>query len=141
MVVKIDLDFEKLMKYERSGSSSASSFIEMESPRQGIEADMYLMELTSPGLETPQSSPRKLMRDDESLINEKELNNSSVETLVRELPSNMADVVSKRLLDAYGKDCLEVEIHSGDKGKELNCHQSELETALAREIAEGVFAV
>ncbi len=109
---------------------------------EGVELELYLMGLTSPGLLTPPQSPRmplecaELLTEDTEIV--KDSTNSSRETLV--LPP------------------LSVEVDGGLSGKFSNSHdtlneQSDEEEGIssnwgskingshAREIAEGVLAV
>lgn len=152
--MKFDLDFDRLMKYEYSSSNSSSttSFAidmgETEMPSQRIEADMYLMDLMTPGLRTPpQSSSRESMKFHELLMNvhmDEVAETSSTETLVKELSPKFRETLSKKLsqmLDEHWHEELE---NNEEDGRTSSSGKSELAEPLEkfrREIIDGVLAV
>lgn len=152
--MKFDLDFDRLMKYEYSSSNSSSttSFAtdmgEMEMPSQGIDADMYLMDLMTPGLRTPpQSSSRESMRFHELLMNvhgDEVAETSSTKTLVKEMLPKFSEALSKKLslmLDEHWHEELE---NSEENGGTSSSGKSELAESLEefpKEIVDGVVAV
>ena len=153
-VIKFDLDFDRLMEYDYSSSKSSSttSFAtetgELEMPSQGIEADMYLMDLMTPGLRTPpQSSSRESMRFHELLMNvqrDEVGETSSTETLVKELPTKFSEVLSKKLSQMVDDHWHEELRNSEEDGNTSSIGKSELAEPLQqfpREIVDGVLAV
>jgi hypothetical protein len=150
-VVKFDLDFDRLMNYEYSNSNSSSTLSfatdmgEMEMPSQGIEADMYLMDLTTPGLRTPPlSSSRESMRFHELLMNVQRDEVGSTETLVKELPPKFSEALSKKLSQMLDDHWHEELKNSEDGGEISSREKSELAEPLEQfpsEIVDGVLAV
>lgn len=153
MIVNVDLNWEKLMEYEHSTGSSGSlstaslmtDIAELDLPPQGPERDMYLMDLMSPGLHTPPAvSPRPSMRFHETLVkvhHDEESTNGSTETLVKELPIDTVETLSKKLSDMRDKHWHEHPERREADGNVSASQGCELFEGVTREIADGVLAV
>lgn len=113
LVLKSSIDFDKLMASEDSSRpSSPESEVsiktepdeDLELSRCGVDGEIYLMEMTTPALQTPHSSPKEVRNPYSGLDNESVLD--GVET-VRVEDSKM-QASSNALFKACSSSCLSI---------------------------------
>jgi hypothetical protein len=164
MVVKSELGLDKLMGCQSRVGTRHSEMLDdlslVESCREGEiggglprESEMYLWEMTSPGLQTPAASPRESMFPDSPREFASALSSSSNETSneTLEIDPELYNVVKGEV--EWSFDCAEtssvsslrtVKLESEDGDGIPRYWVSELEQTLSKapcEIAPGVFAV
>jgi hypothetical protein len=116
LVLKSSLDFDKLMAIEgssRPSSRESGDSIKSESVRDldltrlGVDGDIYFMELTTPGLQTPHLSPKDVgsaqvvLEDGETVLEEVDPKAGIEQAVGLKAP---VQVKEKSVLEVYQKE-------------------------------------